>query len=333
MSEVTLSVVAPCFNEEETLHALYGRVREACEDAVGDGFEIVLVDDGSTDATWPIITELASADPRVRGVKLSRNHGHQLALTAGLAEARGERILMIDADLQDPPELARDMMALMDQGADVVYGKRVSREGESGFKKLSAALFYRTIAWLSDVDIPVDTGDFRMVSRQVLDDFLQMKERHRFVRGMIAWVGHEQVALEYAREARYAGETKYPLRKMLKFAGDAITGFSIAPLRLATTISYLALFAAFVLAAVVLVAVVQGRTVPGWASITLVISFFSGVQLLSLGIIGEYLGRLYLEAKGRPLTIVSRRTYDTRSGAARQPPTQEADDGGVRRIS
>jgi len=310
-----VSVVVPCYNEEESLPELHRRVGAVCE-ALGLPYEIVLVDDGSRDATWRIIDDLAQLDPRVRGVKLARNHGHQLALTAGLAEARGARVLMIDADLQDPPELLPEMMRLMDQGYDVVYGRRIKREGETRFKTWSAAAFYRAINRVSDVPIPTDVGDFRLVSRRVLDAFLAMPERARFIRGMFAWLGHPQVALDYKRDARFAGETKYPLRAMLRFAADALTGFSTAPLRLATTLAYLTLMIAAATAVYVLWSVFTQATAPGWASLLLAVSFFSGIQLLTLGIIGEYLGRLYTEAKGRPLFLIEARAGGHASGMA-----------------
>ena len=229
-----LSVVAPCHNEEESLAEFHRRTAAAAAVAVGESYEIVLVDDGSTDATWAGIEALSATDPRVVGVRLMRNHGHQLAATAGLATARGARIMLIDADLQDPPELIADMMALMDRGADVVYGQRRSREGESWFKTYTAATFYRLLSRLANVRIPQDTGDFRLMSRRVLDVMLTMPERERFIRGMVSWIGGRQVPLLYERKARFAGTTKYNLPKMIRFATDAITSFSIGPLRLAS---------------------------------------------------------------------------------------------------
>jgi polyisoprenyl-phosphate glycosyltransferase len=228
-AEVQLSVVAPCFNEATGLREFHARVSAAC--AGFPDHEIVLVDDGSKDATWPVICALTKKDPHVRGIRLSRNFGHQAALTAGLMAAGGARILMIDADLQDPPELLPEMMKAMDAGADVVYGKRTSRRGESVFKRVTAAAFYRVISRLSEVDIPVDTGDFRLVDRRVLDALLSMPERYRFVRGMVAWIGFKQVPLEYVRNPRFAGTTNYTLARMIKFSMDAITGFSTVPHR------------------------------------------------------------------------------------------------------
>src|SRR6201989_2721541 len=241
-----LSVVAPCFNEEHVLPEFLQRVGLVLDGLVskaGGTAEIVLVDDGSRDATWQIMTGAAARDSRVVAVRLMRNHGHQLALTAGLSVCRGERILIIDADLQDPPELLRDMMALMagadgKGGADVVYGQRRQRDGESLFKRATAAAFYRLIGRMTDVEIPLDAGDFRLITRRVLDLLIAMPERHRFVRGMVAWIGGRQVPLPYDRKARVAGESKYPLTKMLRFAADAITAFSVVPLMASMTIGW-----------------------------------------------------------------------------------------------
>lgn len=305
---VDFSVVVPCFNEEESLGELVRRVSLVCEGMQGCSWELVLVDDGSSDQTWSLIAQHAADNPSVRGVRLSRNHGHQLALTAGLSVARGERICMIDADLQDPPELLPAMLEKMDEGFDVVYGTREERQGETVFKRVSAGVFYRLIQALSDVEIPVDTGDFRIVSRRALDDFLRMGERYRFVRGMFSWVGYRQAPFHYQRHARFAGETKYPLTKMIGFAVDALTGFSIAPLRLAMTLAYLSLLIAGGMAVYVFASLLLLQTAPGWASLLLAVSFFSGIQLLTTGIMGEYVGRLYMESKGRPLFLIREHT-------------------------
>jgi glycosyltransferase involved in cell wall biosynthesis len=218
-----LSVVAPCFNEQEGLAELVKRVTAACQKVVGDDFELILVNDGSSDRTWPEILRLSQQCSQIVGVNLARNHGHQLALTAGLSLAKGERIFVIDADLQDPPELLPEMMRQLDAGADVAFGQRLQRDGETAFKKMSAAVFYRVLRYLADAPIPTDTGDFRLMSRRVLDVLLNMPEQHRFVRGMIAWIGFRQVGVPYRRDARFAGSSKYPLRRMLRFAMDAIT--------------------------------------------------------------------------------------------------------------
>ncbi|HEY4123864.1 MAG TPA: glycosyltransferase family 2 protein, partial [Rhizomicrobium sp.] len=238
-----LSAVVPCYNEEAGLAELVKRLSAACTAAAGSNHEIVLVNDGSSDGTWAEIVRLSQDFPQIVGVNLARNHGHQLALTAGLFLARGERVFIIDADLQDPPELLAEMMATLDAGSDVAYGQRIQRDGETWFKKSSASAFYRLLRRLTDAPIPADTGDFRLITRQVLDVLLNMPEQHRFVRGMVAWIGFRQTAVRYRRDPRFAGTTKYPLRKMVIFAMDAITGFSVAPLRLSL---YLGLFSVLV---------------------------------------------------------------------------------------
>ncbi|SLN72504.1 hypothetical protein ROJ8625_03842 [Roseivivax jejudonensis] len=308
-----LSIVVPCMNEEASIPALVERLSQVVAPWRTQA-EIILVDDGSTDATWEEIERARATCPNLVGLRLSANRGHQVALTAGLEAARGERIFMLDADLQDPPELLPDMMSMMDRGYDVVYGQRARREGETAFKRATAHVFYRALNAMSDVDIPRDTGDFRLVSRRALDAVLAMPERARFVRGMFAWAGFRQIGLAYTRSAREAGETKYPLRKMVRLATDAMTAFSTKPLRLATRLSFLSLAVAGLMMVYVLYSLVVYQTAPGWASIVLAIAAFSGVQLLTLGILGEYVGRLYLEAKGRPLYFVDE---DTRAGAER----------------
>jgi glycosyltransferase involved in cell wall biosynthesis len=299
-----LSVVIPCYNEEAVIHELYRRVTGACRSLVGDCYELVLVNDGSYDETWAILQELAHNDDRIVAVDLSRNHGHQLALSAGLSLARGERILVIDADLQDPPELLPEMMRLMDDGADVVYGQRVERDGETWFKRVSARVFYRLLLRVTDVGIPPDTGDFRLMRRPVLEALLAMPEQQRFIRGMVAWIGFRQVPLEYRRDRRFAGETKYPLRQMLTFAIDAITGLSIVPLRISLYVAYLFLFFALIIIGYVVISWLRLSTVPGWTSMFLSMLIFASVQLFSLAVIGEYPGRIYMQTKQRPLFII-----------------------------
>ena len=299
-----LSVVIPCYNEEAVIRELYRRVTLACRSLVGDSYELVLVNDGSFDETWAMLQELAHNDDRIVAVDLSRNHGHQLALSAGLSLARGERILVIDADLQDPPELLPEMIRLMDNGADVVYGQRVERDGETWFKRVTASAFYRLLLRMTDVEIPPDTGDFRLISRRVLDALLAMPEQQRFIRGMVAWIGFRQVPLEYRRDRRFAGETKYPLRKMLTFALDAITGFSTMPLRISLYIASILLVIALLLIIFVFFSWLYLGTVPGWTSIFLGMLVFASVQLFSLAVIGEYLGRIYVQTKQRPLFII-----------------------------
>ncbi|QDI76985.1 glycosyltransferase family 2 protein [Leisingera aquaemixtae] len=310
-----LSVVVPCYNEEESVPLLVERLVQAIEPWAQDA-EIILADDGSSDGTWAAIEAAHARHPVVRGIRLSANRGHQVALTAGLESARGARIFMLDADLQDPPEILPDMMMMMDRGYDVVYGRRAERQGETLFKKATAFLFYRFLNTLSDVDIPKDTGDFRLVSRRALDAVLAMPERARFIRGMFAWAGFKQIGLEYVRDARVAGETKYPFRAMLRFATDALTGFSTKPLKMATRLAFLSLYVTFLMAVYVFLSLILYNTAPGWASMLLALSFFSGIQLLTLGIMGEYIGRLYMESKQRPMYFLSEETGE---GAPAEP--------------
>ena len=302
-----ISVVVPCMNEEASIPRLLERLSQVAA-PYGDQVEILLVDDGSTDATWSVIGASLETCPYLRGIRLSANRGHQIALTAGLEAACGERILMLDADLQDPPELLGDMMQLMDRGYDVVYGRRGERLGESVLKRATAWAFYRMLNAMSDTDIPRDTGDFRLVNRKALDAVLAMPERARFVRGMFAWVGFRQIGIEYIRAPRELGETKYPLRKMLSFAVDAMTAFSTKPLKLATRMSFASLGFSALMMVYVFYSLIVYQTAPGWASVVLAVSLFSGVQLLTLGILGEYIGRLYVESKNRPLYYVSEDT-------------------------
>jgi dolichol-phosphate mannosyltransferase len=309
-----LSVVIPCYNEEEVLPELHRRVMEACVE-LGWPFEVVLVNDGSRDRTWSVMVGLAADDPHVVAVNLSRNHGHQLALMAGLSTCRGERILIIDADLQDPPELLPEMVRVMDEeGADVVYGQRRSRAGETALKLATASLFYRLIERLADVPIPRDTGDFRLMTRRALGVLLAMPERHRFTRGMVSWIGFRQLPILYDRQPRLAGTTKYPFRKMFRFALDAITAFSIKPLLLASLGGVVTALLALVLGVFSIAAYFHGSTVVGWTSLMTVVSFLSSVQLLVLGVIGEYLGRMYEQMKGRPLFIIDQVLRSDRSG-------------------
>jgi polyisoprenyl-phosphate glycosyltransferase len=301
---IALSVVAPCFNESEGLTPFYRRVTAVCREAAPTSYEIVLVNDGSTDDTWAKIRTLAREDPHVVGVNLSRNHGHQLALTAGLSQCAGARILVLDADLQDPPELLPSMMELMDAGVDVVFGKRRSRRGESRFKLFTASLFYRLLHSLTDVDIPLDTGDFRLMNRAVLNALMSMPEQHRFIRGMVSWLGFTQAGVEYDRDERVAGETKYPFHRMLRLAIDAITGFSIQPLRAASYLGLLFGLAGLALLGYSLMMWFANQTVRGWTSLISVVLLMGSVQILLLGILGEYVGRLFVESKRRPLFII-----------------------------
>jgi dolichol-phosphate mannosyltransferase len=299
-----LSVVVPVYNEEAGLDALLARTLPVCQAEFGDNFEIILVDDGSSDRSWAIIAGHADASPNIVGVKLSRNYGHQLALTAGLKLARGDYVFVLDADLQDPPELLPQMLAKAREGYDVVYGQRIARAGETVFKRATANLFYRLLSAMVDVSIPRDTGDFRLMTRRVVAHFNAMPERFRFVRGMVGWLGFKQIAVHYQRDARFAGETHYPLRKMLRFATDAITSFSTIPLRFASLLGMG--FGVAGLLALVWVGVswLSGGTVHGWTSLAALILILGSMQLLMLGIFGEYLGRMYMESKQRPLYLV-----------------------------
>jgi dolichol-phosphate mannosyltransferase len=301
----SLSIVVPCFNEEACIPELHRRLTAAARDAVRQDYEIVLVNDGSRDGSWRAMERLVETDPRVVGVNLSRNHGHQLALTAGLDLCRGETILIIDADLQDPPELLSAMLETMrEQEADVVYGVRRSRSGETAFKRATAHGFYRLLSRATEIDIPLDTGDFRLMSRRALDALLAMPEQSRFIRGMVAWIGFRQVPLAYDREERFAGTTKYPFRKMLRFAFDALTGFSSAPLKLASHAGMWLSLSSLLILAYITYAWIAGRSIQGWTSLMFVVVVLGAVQMFVLALMGEYIGRLYNEAKGRPLYVV-----------------------------
>jgi glycosyltransferase involved in cell wall biosynthesis len=306
MSSLALSVVVPCYNEEACLAELHARIAKAASSVAGDDYEIVLVNDGSRDRSWVIMRELAATDPRLVAINLSRNHGHQLALTAGLDLCSGERILIIDADLQDPPELLPQMVEEMErEQADVVYAVRRARAGETAFKRGTAKVFYRLLSKLAEIEIPLDTGDFRLMSRRALDALLSLPEQARFIRGMVAWVGFRQVPIAYDRAERHAGQTKYPLTRMMRFALDAVTGFSTAPLRFASHFGLWLVAASALLVAYIGFAFLTGRAIQGWTSLMLVVVVLGAVQMFVLGMIGEYLGRLYIEAKRRPLYIVS----------------------------
>ena len=299
-----LSVVVPCYNEQESLAELERRVCAVCAATVQQSYELILVNDGSQDRTGEIIATMARRNEKIVGIELSRNFGHQIALTAGLAFARGQRILVIDADLQDPPELLPEMFKLLDEGANVAYGRRQERVGETQFKVRSADLFYRLLGRLIDFHIPQDTGDFRLMDRKTLEVLMAMPEQYRFVRGMIAWIGLNQVELPYRREKRLAGQTKYPLKKMVVFAVDAITGFSIAPLRLAFHLALLAIAMAMLLGIYVFVSWMYFNAVKGWTSLLLLFLLFTSVQLACISIVGEYVGRTYMQTKQRPLYVV-----------------------------
>lgn len=298
------SVVGPVYNEIDSLPAFYERVSQAL-DALGEPWELVLVDDGSTDGSSEAIRDLAYQDPRVRPVLLARNFGHQIALTAGLDYSRGAAVIVMDTDLQDPPEVIAELVERWREGYEVVYAVRAEREGETVFKRATAALFYRLINRITDVDIPPDAGDFRLLDRKVVEVLKRMRERHRFPRAMVAWVGFRQIGVPYRRAARAAGETKYPLRKMLRLAANAVTGFSYFPLQLATYFGFICAGLSAVSIPVVVFIRLSGReALAGQATTLIAVLFLGGVQLISLGILGEYIGRLYDEAKDRPLYIV-----------------------------
>jgi len=317
-----ISIVVPCLNEEEVLRDTNRRLIAVLEQ-LPQKFEILYVDDGSSDRTPEILRELQADDERIRVVRFSRNFGHQMAITAGLEHASGDAVAIIDADLQDPPEVIADLVAKWMDGFDVVYGVRTERQGETAFKLWTAKLFYRFIGKLSDTEIPLDTGDFRLMGRRVVDALLAMPERDRFVRGMVSWLGFSQVAVPYRRAARAAGVTKFSLFKMLRFAMDGIVSFSILPLRLATWVGFAASGVALLGILITVVERLMGveGLVKGWASILVAILFIGGVQLICMGIIGEYVGRIYGESKRRPLYVVRERMgFQTRSLAAEMMP-------------
>ena len=319
-----LSVVAPVYDEQELVEEFIAR---ACAAAADYHFELVMVNDGSSDATPELLDHIASTDPRVRVVHLSRNFGHQAALTAGLEHAAGDVVAMIDADLQDPPELIPEMVAQWSQGADVVYAVRRQRDGESAFKLATASWFYRLFDKLAQVDLEPNSGDFRLLDRSALDALLAMTERSRFLRGMTVWVGFQQTAVPYERDARHAGETKYTVRRMLRFSLDAITSFSHLPLQLATYAGILSAGVAFIAIPVVIALRLFDSYLPGFGSITIAILLLGGIQLIALGMIGEYVGRIYDEVKHRPLYIV--RDERNAPSAARGPRTVRGSRAGI----
>jgi dolichol-phosphate mannosyltransferase len=305
-ARVTLSVVVPLYNEELVIHAMYERLSRVLKQCV-DSFEVVMVNDGSRDRTLELAREICAKDAAIKLVNLSRNFGHQLAITAGMDRCSGECVVIIDADLQDPPEVIPKMLEKWrNEGCQVVYGVRAKRKGETWFKRFTAKMFYRTLRKMTAVSIPVDTGDFRLMDRRVLGEFLKMREQARFVRGMVSWVGFKQGEVVFEREERFAGETKYPFKKMLKFAIDGILSFSQVPLKVASAFGFVSAAISFLFMIYGFVAwtFFPDRVVPGWASLFSAILFIGGVQLICLGILGEYVGRIYEEVKKRPLYIV-----------------------------
>jgi dolichol-phosphate mannosyltransferase len=311
MNAPLISIITPIFNEAKIIPELYRRVKEVM-DSTGQTWELIMVDDGSTDGSADLVCQLGAQDKCIRPVIFARNFGHQLAVTAGLDYSRGKAVVIMDADLQDPPEVVLELLAKWQEGYEVVYAVRAHREGETAFKLLTASLFYRLIARMTDVNIPMDTGDFRLLDRKVVNVLNKMRERHRFLRGMSVWVGFKQTGVEYNRAARYAGETKYPFKKMFKFAWDAITSFSYLPLQVATYLGFIS--AGLSILAIPIVAIMRmtgsQSAFAGQATTLVAVLFLGGVQLISLGILGEYVGRLYDEARGRPLYIVREEPQD-----------------------
>ena len=299
------SLVVPCFNEEAVIGETMRRLKSATDTISGYRFEFLLVDDGSKDTTRKLLRDVAEEDTRIKVLGFSRNFGHQVAVSAGIDYAQGDAVVLIDADLQDPPEMIEEMIRLWGGGYDVVYATRTERPGETAFKRHTARAFYRLLNRLSDVPIPLDTGDFRLMSRKVVDAIKAMPERDRFIRGMVSWVGFKQVALPYRREERFAGESKYPLRKMLRFASDGIMSFSLKPLRLSISLGLISSALAFAgIVYALFVRLMTNAWVEGWAGIFIAILFIGGVQLVTVGILGEYVGRIYNEVKRRPMYLV-----------------------------
>ncbi len=305
-----LSIVVPVLNEVELIDKFYRRMKKVLDCLDSMYYEIIFIDDGSSDGSYQKLIDLADSDSNVRVIKFSRNFGHQVAITAGIDNAKGDAVVIIDADLQDPPEVITRFIEKWEDGYDVVYGIRETREGESKMKLLTATLFYRLLKTIIKIDIPMDVGDFRLMSKRAVKYFRELRERDRFVRGLVSWIGFKQTGVNYEREKRYAGETKYPYTKMIKFALDGITSFSSFPLRLATWLGYFTSFLAFLYLLSVFIQKALGHTVHGWATIMVGMLFLGGVQLICLGIIGEYIGRISNEIKQRPLYIIE----ETREG-------------------
>jgi glycosyltransferase involved in cell wall biosynthesis len=300
----TYSLVIPAYNEEGVMPELAARLAELMDALDGDA-EAILVDDGSRDRTYELMVEAAKADPRFRLIRLSRNFGHQIALTAGVDLAAGDAVIVLDADLQDPPEVVLELAKQWREGYDVVYAVRKERQGETAFKRATASWFYRGFNRISEVEVPLDVGDFRLVDRRALDIFNSMRESNRFVRGMFSWIGLRQTGVEYTRQERYAGETHYPLRKMLRFAATGVISFSGAPLRFALNVGFVVSLIAFALGIWSMIVKITGLyEVPGWTSIVVVTTFLGGIQLIVLGVIGEYIADIHDEVKGRPLYVV-----------------------------
>lgn len=302
---VVCSVVVPVYNEEEVIGESYRRLSEVMR-GMGETYEIIFVNDGSRDKTALLAREICEKDPCVKLIDFARNFGHQTAITAGMDYACGDAVVVIDADLQDPPEVIPEMMAKWREGYEIVYGKRIKREGETFFKKFTAKVFYRFLRAMTDVEIPVDTGDFRLIDRKVCEAMKKMPERNRYVRGIVSWLGFRSAPVEFERKKRFAGTTKYPLKKMIRFASDAIMSFSYKPLKLATLLGgFVSLFSFIALIVMIVLKLCDvGNFVDGWTSLAVISLFLNGIVLIILGIIGEYIGRIYDEAKGRPLYVI-----------------------------
>ena len=304
-----ISLVIPMYYEEEVAQECYDRIQKVLTNINEYTYEIIFINDGSKDKTLEILEKIAQKDNNVKIISFARNFGHQCAVTAGLKEVTGDAIVIIDADLQDPPELIPDMLKLWEQGNEIIYGKRKTRKGESVFKLFTAKMFYKTLNALSDVEIPKDTGDFRLVDRKVVDTINSLPEHNKFLRGLFSWVGYQQIPFEYERQERFAGKTKYPLKKMLKLASDGIIGFSTKPLKLVGGLGLFSILVSFMVLVYSLVSFFIGgpHLSAGWTSLMVVITFFTGIQLLSLWIIAEYIGRIYDESKRRPQYIIDKK--------------------------
>lgn len=304
-----ISIVIPMFNEQEVIEKCFERMIAVMESINEYEYEIIIIDDGSRDDTYRIASNIANENDKIKVLSFSRNFGHQAAVTAGLQFSTGDAVVIIDADLQDPPELIPDMIKFWEDGYDVVYGKRKTREGESGFKLMTANMFYKMLNKLSDVDIPKDVGDFRLVDRQIVDQMNSLPEHNKFLRGLWSWLGYKQYAFEYERKERYAGKTKYPLKKMLKLASDGIIGFSTKPLKICAALGVISIGLSFIVLiySILAYAFNFGNLTSGWTSIMVAITFFAGVQLLSLWILSEYIGRIYDETKKRPQYIINKK--------------------------
>lgn len=299
-----ISIVVPVFNEDEVIDEFYNRLSDVMDSLEDFSSEIIFIDDGSVDGSFDKLRKIADSDSRVKVIKFSRNFGHQIAITAGMDAAKGDAVVIIDADLQDPPEVIRNFVVKWHEGYDVVYGIREKREGESMLKLITASMFYRLLKMATKIDIPVDTGDFRLISKRANAHLREIREQDRFVRGLVSWIGFKQAAVSYRREKRYAGETKYPYKQMIKFAFDAITSFSSVPLKLATLLGYFVAVLSLLYGCSVFIQKAMGITVPGWATIMVGMLFLGGVQLICIGIMGEYVARIFTQLKQRPLYIV-----------------------------